>query len=70
MLIYHDICNSNYKNVVKKKKNYKSVNNQMPRVICARPPKQGGRIKVKKKKLTKKNEQFLTKLGLRVRRPR
>lgn len=76
MLIYHNHIHSCSNgthmfnnNVNKKKKDYKSLVNRKPTIICSKVLNQDGqkRFKKVKKKLSKKNVQFLETLGHKVR---
>lgn len=69
MLIFHgDSKNKIEKSIVKKKKKgYKSVSKQEPRIIPTKVLEQEGRKKREvKKKLLKRNKQFLERLGLKL----
>lgn len=76
MLIYHNsgistasnIFNNTKKNSQKQKKNYKSVGNREPLVIHTQVLEQEDQKRKVRKKLTKKNVQFLEGLGLKVKR--
>lgn len=82
MLIYHNtdsalkifnnkLKSKREKNVVEnKKKEYKSIDNRAPELIRVQVPEQESRkksnYKALRKKLSKKNIQLLTELGLKV----
>lgn len=76
MLIYHNsgigtasnIFNNTKKNLQKQKKNYKSSGNRKPMPIHTKVLEQEDQKKKVRKKLTKKNKQFLEGLGLKVKR--
>lgn len=72
MLIYHNHNSSIDWNAFnkKKKKDYKNVDIRKPLTICTRVLKQEGRKNSKvKKKLSKKNAQFLKSIGHKVKQP-